>query len=271
MNTFQVEELVSHGYVVAAIDQPYVAAAVVFPDGRQVAGLSKDQTNALIQQSIDPLDAAPTLHGRTLKDGITPFLAQDAIFTLNQLIVLNQADPNGILTGRLDVQRAGIFGVSLGGIAVTEACRLESRFRACLVMDAPTPASVLKEGLQQPTIWITRDAKSMQLEGWPQADVDQHQNTMRAAFDAVRGDGYFVQVPGMFHTNLTDIPHWSPLFRWLGVSGPIDALRAHAIINAYSLAFFDRYLKGRSEALLEGTAIQYPEVLFETRQPWSTE
>ena len=26
MNTFQVEELVSHGYIVAAIDQPYAAA-----------------------------------------------------------------------------------------------------------------------------------------------------------------------------------------------------------------------------------------------------
>jgi hypothetical protein len=36
-NTFQVQELVSHGYIVAAIDQPYAAARVVFPDGRQVA------------------------------------------------------------------------------------------------------------------------------------------------------------------------------------------------------------------------------------------
>jgi alpha-beta hydrolase superfamily lysophospholipase len=33
-NTFQVEELVSHGYIVAAIDQPYAAASVAFPDGR---------------------------------------------------------------------------------------------------------------------------------------------------------------------------------------------------------------------------------------------
>ena len=35
MNTFQVEELVSHGYTVAAIDQPYAGAEVVFPDGGQ--------------------------------------------------------------------------------------------------------------------------------------------------------------------------------------------------------------------------------------------
>ena len=54
MNTFQVEELVSHGYIVAAIDQPYAAASVVFPDGHQVAGLSKDQMQRLIQQSVEP-------------------------------------------------------------------------------------------------------------------------------------------------------------------------------------------------------------------------
>jgi alpha-beta hydrolase superfamily lysophospholipase len=47
MNTFQVEELVSHGYVVAAIDQPGAAAAVVFPDGRQAAGLALSQLHAL--------------------------------------------------------------------------------------------------------------------------------------------------------------------------------------------------------------------------------
>ena len=35
--TFQVEQLVSHGYIVAAIDHPYAAAMVVFPDGRKVA------------------------------------------------------------------------------------------------------------------------------------------------------------------------------------------------------------------------------------------
>ena len=40
MNTFQVEALVSHGYIVAAIDQPYAAAEVVFPDGSQAAGVN---------------------------------------------------------------------------------------------------------------------------------------------------------------------------------------------------------------------------------------
>ena len=272
MNTFQVEELVSHGYIVAAIDQPYAAASVVLPDGRLVAGLSKDQMNVLIQQSVSPVEKAPIMNGRTFKDGIIPYLAQDVSFTLDQLTTLNQADPNNTLTGRMDLQHIGIFGVSLGGIVVGEACRLELRLQACLVMDAPMPADVVKASLQQPTMWISRDAETMRLErqrsgGWSEADINQHQNTMRAVFESLPGDGYFVRVPGMFHANLMDIPYWSPLFSRLGFTGPIDGQRAHDIINAYSLAFFDKYLKGRSSPMLDRSAEQYPEVLFEKHNP----
>lgn len=253
-NTFQIEELVSHGYIVAAIDQPYAAAGVVFPDGRLVA--------------MDPRMYDPAHVGHpAFYDGVIPFLAQDVIFTLDQVASLNQADPNGILTGRLDLQRKGIFGVSLGGIVTGEACRLEPRLRACLVMDAFMPADVVQSGLQQPVMWISRDAQTMQLEGWAQADIDETQTSMRAVYESLPGDGYLVLVPGMFHANFTDAPLFSPLASLAGLSGPFDAQRAHSIINAYSLAFFDRHLKGRPAALLDRLAKHYPEVLFETRRP----
>src|SRR5918995_2430606 len=272
MNTFQVEELVSHGYIVAAIDQPYTAGYVVFPDGRQATGLTRDELAPLIRQSYSPVERAPMLNGRAFEDGIVPYLTQDASFTLDQLAALNQADPNGILTGRLDLQRGGIFGVSLGGIVVGEACRLETRLRACLVMDAPMPSDVVRSGLQQPSMWITRDAETMRLErrkagGWPEAEIHAHQTTMRAVFESLPGDGYYVQVPEMFHLNLTDIPLLSPLAPRLGLSGPIGAQRAHSIINAYSLAFFDRHLKSQPATRFDGPTKQYPEVHFETRRP----
>ncbi len=267
MNTFQVEELVSHGYVVAAIDQPYVAAMVVFPDGRRAAHDSR----------LDPPYRRPDYDPRrdpthtAFMDARIPYLAQDAVFTLDQLASLNDVDPNGILTGRLDLQRAGLFGHSLGGIVGSEACRLEPRLRACLLEDAFMPADVVRAGLQQPTMWITRDADTMRLErrrsgGWPEPSVREHVSTMRTVYQRLPGDGYYVQVPGMFHIDMTDAPLLSPLGRVLGLTGPIGGERAHRIINAYSLAFFDRHIKGRREALLDGPAQQYPEVLFETRR-----
>jgi hypothetical protein len=38
--------------------------------------------------------------------------------------------------------------------------------------------------------------------------------------------------------------------------------RGHEIINAYTLAFFDHYLKGRSSPLLAGPSAEFPEVTF---------
>lgn len=111
MNTFQVEELVSHGYIVAAIDQPGAAAVVVFPDGHQFS--AETDTLNLIGQSVRPSEPAPTLNGRIFPEGIIPYLAEDGIFTLDQLTALNQSDSNSILTGRLDLQHVGIFGMSL--------------------------------------------------------------------------------------------------------------------------------------------------------------
>jgi len=252
-NTQQVEELVSHGYIVAAIDHPYAAAGVVFPDGRLA--------------EFDPRMFDPARPGHAaFVDTVLPFLAQDVSLTLDRLALLNQADPSGILTGRLDLQRAGFFGLSLGGLIGAEACHGDARLRACLFMDVSVPADVVKAGLWQPAMWISRDSGGMNREGWKQADIDETQATMRAAFESLHGDGYLVFVPGMYHANFSDAPLLSPLAKLAGITGPIDARRGRSIVNALELAFFDRYLKGLPSSLLDHPAEQYPEVLFESRR-----
>ena len=271
-NTFLVEELVSHGYVVVALDQPYTAANVVFPDGRRAEGLPTERTKPLARQSFLPAQRAPTLNGRTFQEGMIPYLAQDVGFALDRLAVLNRADPNGILTGRLDLRRAGTLGWSNGGLVGSEACRLETRLRACLFLDAPMTTDAVEEGLRQPAMWITRDAEDMRLErrrigGWPEAEIHAELTSNRVVYESLPGDGYFVRVPGMFHINYSDIPSWSPLWRLLGAAGPIDAQRAHNIVNAYSLAFFDLHLKGQPATRFDGPTKRYPEALFETRRP----
>jgi pimeloyl-ACP methyl ester carboxylesterase len=213
------------------------------------------------------------VNGQTFVDGLISYLAADASFTLDQLAALNQADPNGILTGRLDLERAGVFGVSLGGMVVGETCRVEPRLRACMVLDAHMTPDVVRDGLRQPTMWISRDVETLELDGWPHAGVlgiDALYNGMRAVFERLPGDGYVVLVPGTFHLNFTDTPYYSPLTSLVRLAGPINAQRAHTIINAYTLAFFDRHLKGLPAPLLDGPAEQYPEVLYEMHHPIPT-
>lgn len=273
LNTFQVEALVSHGYIVVGIDQPGAAAAVMFPDGHQIAITDRfAQIDLLIDQSLTPLEKAPQFNGRSFKDGIIPYFAQDVSFTLDQLAALNTTDPQHILARKLDLQHMGVFGMSLGGIVSAEACLQEPRLKACLIMDVAMSADVVQQGLQQPSMWITRPAATMRLErekagGWAEKDIEQTQTTMRTVYNNLPGAGYFVQAPGMFHIDLTDLDLLSPLFPRIGFSGPIGAQRAHEIINAYSVAFFDKHLKDRAAALLDGPAEQYAEVIFEARRP----
>jgi predicted dienelactone hydrolase len=246
-STFLVEEMVSHGYVVAAIDHPYAASGVVFPDGRLVTFDSR-------------------MLDRRFEAGIVPYLAGDASFTLDQLVRIERADPYGILTGRLDLARTGIVGLSLGGEVTAEACHLDSRFRACLPMDVWMPADVVSAGLRQPTMWLTRDAATMQREGWTPADIARTLDTIRAVYEALPGNGYLVQAPGMYHADFSDAPLLSPLTGWLGISGPIAPQRARDIVTTYSLAFFDRHLRGRPARLLDGPSGRYPELLVESRR-----
>ncbi|PZG12506.1 carboxylic ester hydrolase [Nonomuraea aridisoli] len=182
------------------------------------------------------------LHGRAFPDGMIPHLARDVPFVLDRLAALDRSDR--VLAGRLDLGRAGAFGVSLGGIVTGQACRLEPRLRACLIMDAALTADVVRSGLDRPTLWLTRDAATMRREGWDDAEVAQHQDTMRAVHDRLPSAGYLVFVPDAYHGDFTDVPAWSPLVRLLGFAGPVGADRARAVVNAYTLGFFDRHLKG---------------------------
>jgi hypothetical protein len=103
----------------------------------------------------------------------------------------------------------------------------------------------------------------MEREGWSQRDVVTTQRTMHAVFDGLAADGYLVLVPGMFHPDFSDGRLLSPLLPERGLTGPIDGARARTILNAYSVAFFDRHLRNRHSPLLDGPAAAFPDVRLE--------
>ncbi|MEH7356314.1 hypothetical protein V7150_22645 [Neobacillus drentensis] len=255
-STHMFEELASHGYIVASIDHPYSSSGVVFPDGRLIP----------LDSRLLPGPQGGIPADREFFDNIViPYLAKDVIFSLDQLTALNQSDPSGILTGRLDLEHVGMFGPSLGGLVGAEASYLEPRLSAFIAMDVHMPANVVRSGLKQPTMFISREAKWMKMEGWSKEDIDKTQITMRSVYKKLPKDGYLVLIPGTFHVNFSDAPLFSPLMSWAGLTGPIDGDRANNIIDSYTLAFFDKYLKDLPSKLLDGPPKQYPEVHFEKR------
>jgi hypothetical protein len=98
MNTFQIEELVSHGYAVVALDQPGVAADVVLPGGRHSAAVPPAVLQELDRPAFGPVAAAPTWRGRAFPHGVLPFLAEDVTLALDRLAAIDASDPAGLLT-----------------------------------------------------------------------------------------------------------------------------------------------------------------------------
>jgi predicted dienelactone hydrolase len=192
-------------------------------------------------------------------------------FVLDQLEALNTND--NLFKGRLNLDKIGVFGHSLGGSVATRACQLDNRLKAGLDMDAPLFGSVPAEGLTQPFMFMSREKATFQRElahvppKTAQEIIDKEYSTMQAALNNSRAPGYYLTLTGLFHYDFTDLSLWSPLTPLLGVTGPISAARAHQIIDAYTLAFFDTYLEGKSSVLLAGNTADFPEVNLTVYRP----
>ena len=77
-------------------------------------------------------------------------------------------------------------------------------------------------------------------------------------FSKMSSDVYLVTVKGAMHNSFSDMPFIAPE-RYSNIE--INAGRALTITNAYLLAFFDRYLRGRKQLLLNDSApLSFPEV-----------
>jgi hypothetical protein len=55
---------------------------------------------------------------------------------------------------------------------------------------------------------------------------------------------------------------FSPIHRLTG-AGAINARRGLRIVDAYTLAFFEKYLNNAAAPLLDGASVDYPEVTLE--------
>ncbi len=263
-NTFQFEDLASHGFVVVAMDHPYGTELVVLPGGRNVKTKLGDW--------IDFSSAKALEASLRVDEGELQVRTADVRFVLDTLERLDRHDPTGLLTGHLDLSRVGIFGHSFGGAVAAEACRVDHRFQAGIDLDGCLFGDVAKKGIEQPFLFITgegRPAESIPLMGSQDprslAQAFYHQDASNVRDSLVKYGGYILHIRGASHMSYCDSPLFSPIRRLTG-AGPIKASRGMSIVNKYTLAFFNRYLNGQSEAVLQGPAREFPEARLEVWQ-----
>ena len=154
--TAAIEDLASHGYVVAAVEHPFSSAAVVFPSGAVIQFADRRMFRG------DRPPDTPYFEGVQIAMSdlrrLTEIHAADLRFVLGQLEQVERQDKNNVATtfnGRLDLRHVATVGHSSGGFAAFRACQLDARISACVNLDGGTADGAL---LQLPWRFITEPA-----------------------------------------------------------------------------------------------------------------
>ena len=251
--TTLVTDLASRGYVVVTIDNTYDSPEVQFPHGPlRVATLP-----ATFEEFI------PFLHKAL------PVRAADTSFVVDQLGVIAaggnpDADRKPLPAGlarALDLSNIGMFGSSMGGSAAAGAMYADHRIDAGINLDGNLdfPEGGLQDaaahGLDRPFLLIGKDGRTDTGPGW------------QAFLANTPGWARELRLRGSEHHSFTDAEALLPqlglpeatLTADIGSIPPREAIWHE---TAYLAAFFDRFLLGRDNHLLDGPSPAFPRMEF---------
>jgi dienelactone hydrolase len=243
------EDLASHGYIVVGFDAPYRTFVVVLSDNRVVLRPPTNDPENL------PADRANRLIHRLLL-----MWTSDTAFVVSRLQRLNAADPSGEFTGRLDMQRLGMFGHSFGGATALQFCHDDPRCKAGIDIDGAPYGDVVQEGLKQPFLFLLSDHSRELVDPVGR----QIRADMQSIYDRLPSGRQFVTIRGANHFSFSDqmlvkSRYVIGMMRALGVGG-LDGRRGLAIAAEYVHTFFDVHLKDAPAVSLEKASQLYPEV-----------
>lgn len=248
-------DLASHGYVVAGFDAPYRSWLAVLPDGRVIPRAPQNNLDNFEGPQVDEL--AETL---------ARAWSADASFVLDQLECLNDSDPAGRFRGRLDLERVGMFGHSLGGSTALLFCHDDPRCKAGIDVDGVPLGRVIAEGITQPFMFLVSDHSRETVTAQTPESIRNAMSNMRGILDRLPADrGMMIGIRRANHYLFSDGAMLkSPLamraLRTLGIVR-LDGRRQIAVTAQCISTFFDVYLKGAPSAELK-SRLEFPEVEF---------
>jgi len=272
-STALLEDLASHGYVVLHVVHPYEVGAATLTDGRVVSHLdetaaprqgyrdvigewgAEDATMALVTKSSNE-DEQRRLT-RTYLAGLKNTGAalrrwvDDTKLVLDRLPTLPRDSVGGHLAARVDVNRAGVLGHSMGGVTAGQFCVEDRRCAAGLNLDGiPQYGTMIDHPMKRPFLMVY-SARPARLGA---SDVIYR----RAATPYYR-----VDVKDTLHLDFCDMNFWGGPLRERGAFGAIAPPRAAEITRTIVREYFDQALLGRRSPLLAGQT-KLPEVTVTT-------
>lgn len=249
-NTSTFTELASHGYVVVSIDHPYHSFYTVSEDGKVVTINPEymQEFNNSNKEGVYSLGEYFELTQKWMK-----LRTDDMDFVID--MILEQAEQKkDSLYERIDTQKIGVFGHSMGGAASVALSRerddidavvnIDGPFYSELVYDKDTNELTAKsEAFTIPLLNVYSDDVWIQLDSSPPYISNRISNPYFK-------DAYNVHFKGAKHLSLTDLPLFSPILANLlheGRKANIDKYYAIETQNELILRFFDDALKDQGQ------------------------
>lgn len=260
-STALMEELASHGYIVFSLAHHGEVKFSFRPDGEAVLlDVSNPRFRAIAAEQRNPEALAVFRRmfgadGRDEQESIfstsnelmPTFLvespriwAEDISRFIDELERLNRSE--GLFEGKLRLERVGVLGMSMGGIAAGQACLADDRCAAGINMDGGLYGDPLGFTIGRPFMFMNSERYS----GYDEFFLEH-----------VSGPGYDITIADSDHQNFSDLSVLAPSSQMMGT---INGHRMLAVINAYTLAFFDKHLRGIDSRLLDGASERFPEV-----------
>lgn len=259
-----IENLVSHGYVVAAVEHTFGGGTVVFPDGRIMSQSGWDEDAKRTKEERAAFHAARYRIG-----------AQDNSFVLSQLEKINRSGLPGVpgsLRGRLDTKKVGALGHSFGGMISVVSVREVKRFRIGLNLDGGLDEGQTYGALPQPVFAMYGDARKPPQPGESQEAFEKRTtsrnrfvNRLKAPYQEAPKGSYFILVdsPRFSHFSYYDFPDAQaaePTWR----ATPEQWERNQRIILVSTRAILDTVFYPARSQPLDGLTTQLPEVILES-------
>ena len=253
--TYATEWLASQGYVVFSVEHFGFNQSVKYPDGKPFTA----DTLAMPKETGDGRKDA-LASWAYLDDPVFKIWRGDARFTLDQIEGL--ARNPGPFQGRLDLNRIGAFGWSFGGALAIDLSAVDPRVKAAVDHDGQLFGEVHKTGTTRPVLQFHHGVddpleypkKDQPVVHQLMAELDAKDSSARVLSKA---DWYSVTIAGTTHGDFSDLSLFYPRAK-----GMTDPKVAHEIIKAYTLAFFDKYLRGKSTDLLKVGSAPFAEATF---------
>jgi acetyl esterase/lipase len=245
---YQIESLVSSGFIVVAIDHTYLAVTTRFPD------------NEVVPYNPDALPDITEVGEEAYVEATADLVG---VFTDDITTVVNalEAGPNGPfgeLASSFDTTRLGVYGNEAGGGAAIAFCLEDERCDAAMGLDPwvePIPDQTLAISATRPSLYMRSD-------DWRGTDNDA---ILRGIAERSTSTTHWIGVDGTAETDFLNMPLVSPIAARLGWKGLIPAGRVIPIVDRYLLGFFEVNLIGTGAAAIDSPSSE--EVSLEVIRP----